>query len=164
MAKGSAETIDWVVDENGEPILRVDYDRIKNERTVFTRKKNRLEPTLTFEQPRGRESTLSFHAQSNEAPDEYLVTSVDDNGYLALQSFNAQSGAISKTIFSVDGYDIDRIIYDPSSAKVKGVRYTDDLPRYHYFSPKTHATQKALQSALGDGFPSIVSTSRDESK
>ena len=162
---GLPETADWVVDKNGEPIVRVDAVRAKGVREVHWKKPGSNSFILAQEIPeqRGRGAAIIFHGLT-EAENELYATTYNNGNTVSLVAYNLDDGTVSKTLFNNASYDLDSVIYDIHAAKAVGVRYIDDLPRARYLNPDIQSAQDNLAKALKDAAPMVVSRSTDNTK
>ena len=162
IAAGNEDTMNWLVDAQGAPLVRVDYDRGQEKRKYFIRREGGSTYKLLaeFEQKRGRGSPLSLHGLSAD-PDTALATTYGDRDKRSLVEFDLRTGEIGAMVFSNPRYDIDAVVYEPRTARVSGVLYTDDLPRAHHLDEAYRKLQANLAKALPGAAPLIVSKSDD---
>jgi len=163
--RGNEETRDWIVNEKGEAIARVDYDASEEKRKIFISQPgaSRFELAGEFNEKRGTGSTISFYGLSTK-PNMVLATTYGASDKRGLVEYNLTTGAVGETLFRNSAYDIDRIIYDPTKATATAVGYTDDLPRTHHLDAGNRALQASLAKALPGAAPMIVSKSADGNK
>lgn len=163
IGRGGEDTVDWVVDRNGDAVLRVDYSRKSNKREIFVKAPGeaRFRLLREFEQTRGRGAPISLHGLS-ATQDYALATMYGDRDKRSLVRFDLETGEIGETaVFSNADYDIDSIVYDPLNGYVTGVRYTDDLPQTYHLDEADRKMQASLGKALPNASPVIVSKSLD---
>jgi dipeptidyl aminopeptidase/acylaminoacyl peptidase len=163
--KGASDTVDWVIDANGEAILRIDYDEDHKERKIYRRREGSrtFEVIKTIKESSGSGSTISFYGPGN-ANDEIYATTYGSGDKRALVNFSVSSGKVAGTVFRHDRYDIDSVIYDPRQATATGVRYIDNLPRVFHLNPADQKLQDSLGAALPGSAPMIISRSADGAK
>lgn len=163
--RGQPETVDWVVAGDGNAVLRIDYDERTGERKIFKRRgeSRSLEHVQTIQETRGAGASISFHAMDSDGT-HILATSYGAGDKLALVKYNIEAGAITQTVFRHDEYDVDYVEYDPRTAQVRSIAYTDDLPRMVQLNPDDQKLQDNLAAALQGAAPMITSQSADGSK
>lgn len=160
---GKPETVDWVVDANGDPIFRIDYDKDRSERKIFRRKSGKsFELVRTISEPKGPGATISFHGL-NDAGDLVLAT-IYAGDKRALVGVDPLSGEVTTKLYHHDRYDIDTVSYDPASTTVQGITYIDDLPRIVQLNPADQKLQENLAAAIPGAAIKIVSRSASEDK
>ncbi len=163
--RGNEHTIDWIVDSNGEPILRIDYDRERQVRKIYKRRPQSSTFELAQEISELREETSKISLYGiGESPNEVLATQNDENGIASLYVFDVAEGRVTRKFFGSDKYDIDDVEYDPRTGRVTGVIYNEDLPRAYYIDPELEKTRSSLEKALPGAAPIITSRSADGSK
>lgn len=163
--RGNPQTDDWVVDPEGKAILRIDYDDEKQVRKIFRRKHENKTFELIEELPelRGDEAVINFRGLGS-TPNEILASTSQGRNTRALIAYDIETGQRSKTVFENENFDIDYVSYDPRTAKVTAVGYTDELPHDVNFDPALHSTQKSLEAALPNSSVYISSNSADYGK
>lgn len=88
--------------------------------------------------------------------DAYSVSSKD--GYSALYEFDLATMKLGKKVFGVEGYDIDGPILSRDGMKIDGVAFVSDRGHRVYFDPRLKEIQSVLESSMGRGNVSIIST------
>ncbi len=163
--KGNIDTADWVVDSDGEAILRIDYDDKAQMRKIFRRRKESKTFELISEIPelRGDLAKISILGLG-DTPTELIATTFGDHDKRSLVAFNTDSGEVTNTLFRDEHYDVDYATYDSRSANIISAVYIDDLPRAHRLTPKLRELQNKLTNALPNAAPLIASFSADYSK
>lgn len=159
---GNEHTMDWIVNEAGEAIARIDYDVRQKSRRVYARPDggSKFKLAATIDESGATGSTITFWSEA-DTPNTLYATSYAGADKRALVEFDLASGKISKTLFRSPNYDIDRVLYNPRRAKLTGVRYTADMPETFHLDEGEQKTQSALKKALGGASPKVVSTSDD---
>lgn len=162
---GQPETEDWVVNAKGDPVLRIDYDERKAQRKIFHRKgaTGSFNLVKIIEEPGQAGATINFHAVDPDGVNA-IATTYGSGNTRSLVKYNLETGAISETLFRNDQYDLDSINYDPRTATVTSVEYTDDLPRTVHLNADDQELQDKLARALQGSAPKITSRSADGSK
>lgn len=163
--RGKSETWDWVVDENGEAILRIDFDQQRGERKIYRRRPGgkTFDHLATIEAEYGSPETISFYGLG-KATNEILATSYGGQDTVGLVGYDINTGKIGKTIFRNETYDITGVYYDADKATVTSVYYTDDFPRAFHLNPDDQQLQDNLSRALPNAMPYITSKSLNGDK
>lgn len=145
---GSKDTIDWAVNENGEAVLRLDYDRGADKLQFLSRSPQgrSFVHAASLEHPRGGAMAVRPYSTSNG---QTVIASVPgEGGRRALVEYDLSTGENKRVIFSNAQFDIGEVIYDPFTARVTAVAYIDDLPRMLHLDPSDQALQQRLADAL----------------
>jgi len=158
--RGQSDTWDWVVDENGEAILRIDFDQQRNKRHVYRRRaKNKtFEHLATIEAEYGSPQNITFYG-IGETSNEVLATTYGEQDTVGLYGYDISTGKIARTVFSNDEYDVTGVQYDTEKATVTAVYFTDDFPRAFHLDPDDQSLQDNLARALPGAMPYIASKS-----
>ena len=162
---GKAETWDWVVDAEGDAVLRVDYDEDRGERKIHRRRSGSktFEHVTTLDSEFGTPDAISFYGLG-EAPNEVLATTYGGQDKFGVVGFDIESGQIARTVFRHPKYDVTGVAYDPRKATAARIYYTDDFPRVFHLNPADQKLQDALAAALPGAEPYLTSRSWDETK
>jgi len=164
-AAGGPNTYDWLVRPSSEPLGRIDYDRGKGESVLFIKPEGSGDFKRVSSYPDKPGAVYGFELYGLAPDGQGLVAAKPGDGNRrALFRIDPISGEATTTLFLNPRYDIDRVIFDYRAAKVTGVRFTDDIPRYVHFDPDEQKTQISLEKALSGASPSIISKSADGSK
>lgn len=86
----------------------------------------------------------------------YSVSAKD--GFAALYEFDLTTMKLGKKIFGVEGYDIEGPSISRDGARLNGVAYVSDRRHSRYFDPRLREIQAVLESSMGRGNITIVST------
>ncbi|MEO1241565.1 MAG: S9 family peptidase [Pseudomonadota bacterium] len=163
--RGKSDTYDWIVDENGEAILRIDFNERTDERKIYRRRPNgrTFDHLITYKAEYGSAETVSYYGLG-ETSNEILATGYNGQDTIGLSGFNLDTGVMGRTIFRDDKYDITSIYYDADTATATTVYYTDDFPRAHHLNPDDQRLQDSLGQALPGAVPYITSKSQNGEK
>lgn len=164
---GNSDTVNWITDSNGDPILRIDYDQNAEKKRVY--KKNlagdMLELLAEFDQPRGEPAPIMFFGLSaSNAPQEdthAIISAIGDHNRREIRKFNLETGAIGEVVFSHPVYDVDGAVYDPQTASVTGASYIAHMTEVYYLDQDDRALKSALAETLPGAAPLITSRSRN---
>ena len=162
---GNEFTVDWIVNSNGDPILRRDFDQEKEQERIFTRLPGQSDLTQVATHPRklGYRSKINY-ISGGPTPDTVYATFTNESGTRALATASLETGAIIETVFENDQFDIDRLIWDFTQSKITGISYTDHLPQYFHLDPAVQKIQDTLKKALQGGAPAVESLTADQMK
>lgn len=163
---GSPNTVDWVSNRDGEPFMRVDYDRSSETREIYARAPGRSNYDLivSSEEAKGAGTSIRLYGLIGGTNDVAATLYSAQSDKRALVGLNPETGEFGKTYFNNATYDIDAIMYEPRRAEVTGVRYIDDLPRAHFFNKMLADIQNQLKVAIPGATPMIVSQSADNQR
>jgi dipeptidyl aminopeptidase/acylaminoacyl peptidase len=175
-AKGNAFTEYWVVDQAGEPVARVDLATpVVNaatgrtigstfERWIYARSagSDDLKLVRTMLEPEVGSATIELVGLS--ALSERMLATVIVDDKRAVIEFDMDTGENGPLVYRDEVHDIDSVMYDARTARVTGVRITDDLPREVYFDPEEQRLQEMLARALPGSMPALWSHSVDKNR
>lgn len=159
IASGSPETEAWFTAADGKPLARVDRD---SERlTIHSRGLDSADATRTVSVT-GTETELeAFELVGVEAGSGRWLASTQVDGRRALAEYRLAEAKFGTVVFKHADYDVGTPIYDARIAAVRGVGYTDDLPRQTFFDPGEQRLQASLAAALPEASPLLWSRSAD---
>jgi len=151
---GDEYTIDWIVNADGEAVMRIDIDPATGGKKVYYRK----DPKARFELMDQNIWNFDFYSQADK-PDTFFAGAAANNK-AAVFEVNLANGDRS-IVYSNPTYDVADMIYDPRKAKVTGARYVGDLSRSYHFDETQRTTQDSLRNAIPGSEPMIISKSAD---
>lgn len=162
---GDDDTYDWIVNADGEAIMRIDFNDRSNEHKIYRRRgdSKNFEHLTTFESAYGSKNSIIFYGLG-ASDNEILATTYGGQDKRGLYGFDITTGQISRTIFRNEKYDISGVYYDPRKATLTTVYYTDDYDRALHLDPDDQKLQDSLDAALGDATVYIGSRSADGDK
>lgn len=144
---------DWYADDKG--ILRAGVAYSDRKWTVWYRDK----PEEKLRQIKGK-----FDKEDNSAVDKFIfrgdeswILTNERTGRFALYKYDTKAGAIGAPIFEHPSADVDDVLYDSGTGKVKAVEYEDDRHRLQWLDPEIKALQERIDRAL----PSSVNSPAD---
>lgn len=165
IAGGTPDTDYWIVDGAGQPVVRVDSTAGSSgapaEIRLHVRKgdANALGLAHTITGQDGEMSTLRLRGLS--ATTGRMLATIVREDKLTLVEYDLDSGQIGQEVLRDPAHDLDGIVYDPRIAAIRGIRFTDDMPRRIYFDPAEQRLQDSLAAALPGAAPIIWSRSAD---
>jgi dipeptidyl aminopeptidase/acylaminoacyl peptidase len=156
--RGSRFTRQWVVDESGEPLLRVDYAQRSDQYTILNRGRRGWEVLV--------QETIAIPEMSvyglNDR-DQLVVrarpTGTDRFGLYAL---SAETGELGEPLLVDDRFDVGGVRIDPYSNRVVGSANADTGAVW--FDPELGEHQALLDEAFPGEFPRIASWSENRSR
>lgn len=158
---GTEETADFIVDRNGEAVLRIDYDEGAEKRLVRRIEGRRKVTTIAeFDEPVGATPEYGFATLSDDGKMLYAFGYHGKNTR-GVYGLNLETGEIDTTVFHTPEYDVDRLLLNPATASVIGAAYTKHFPERVYFDKEFEALQSALVNALKPDSLSVTSMSQD---
>lgn len=157
VAKGNADTIDWMIGGDGRPLARVDYNQRSGVWDLWVRQGDQLKKVYS-------ETALQ------DAPE--LVSFGHDAGTLLLSSHKSGAWedyelhiADGNVVGPVAGYGGDRVILDPVSHIVIGTKDTNLADVTHDFvAPADKALWRQLQKAFPGHQVELVDWNADRSR
>lgn len=95
-------------------------------------------------------------------PQSGKAIAIDDtDGYDAVYDFDLDTMKVGAKMFGAPNYDVDAAITDPAGTGLLGYTYTDTRSRTKWTDLKLAEAQDAMDKAIPDRWPDIVSWSRD---
>jgi len=161
--QGHGNTTGWIVDHNGKPILRIDYNWKDEQRRFFTPDETGYTLASEIIEKKADNISLRIFSATTE-PDKFFALTTQ-TGHRELSIYDIREGKISSSVFSVPNRDLDESAFvDPHTGKLVGVFYQDELPRVQFIDEELSRIQKSLQKTLPDASPIISSWSSDRKK
>lgn len=162
---GGQNTVDWIASMDGEIIGRVDYMDSQERRLLLTRAGEGEPYRKVFEIPEGRgdEEAVWFYGES-PGRTGLLASTRNSAGMRSVVEVSRETGEKTKTIYENPEYDVVDAVLDFAKATAVGVIYVDDMPRTVFFDPADQNTQQALERAMPNATPMVISWSNDKSR
>ncbi len=153
----NSDTLDFVLDERGEVVARIDANRESNRWRVFVydgeRPRMLLEDVSLTGAPVGVAGLL--------ADGRLAVTDFDEaEQFEVLYAIDRASGS-REVLFAAEGVDVGGAIVDPWTRRVVGVGWTAQEHEQRFFDAALEAARVAVHEAFSGGAISLVSWSRD---
>ncbi|MEL7186225.1 MAG: alpha/beta fold hydrolase [Pseudomonadota bacterium] len=156
--RGSENTIDWFVDDQGKPIIREDFNDGRNEYRLWRYTDGKRELLYSEDDVESaalsivgimpsREALVIREEADNEDVDNYYAMSIED-------------GTVSGPILGRDDVDIQHVITDENRVVI-GARYAGFKPSYQFLDPELDARVRGIQERFGDISVSLVDWSAD---
>jgi dipeptidyl aminopeptidase/acylaminoacyl peptidase len=158
----NVKTRGFMLDEAGATIARVDIDEEKNRWRLFMYENGK--DRLLLEQVSEMGMPLSLYGLFEDG----RIAAVDphkEGQRDVLLAIDRKTGASTPVegIPDTHGSDV-APIGDPWRHRVVGVRWTEDLPKQHFFDAELASLAAAVQPHFADGFVTLRSWSRDRSR
>lgn len=157
---GTQSTRDWVVDQTGAPIVRVDYHSRSDRFAVSTRRGRDWDVVI--------EETVAIPNMSVfglDAAGELIIgTQFSDTDRYGLYVLSLTSGAIERPFHLDDQYDVGGVIQDPYTNLVVGAVVHAEAPEMVWFDQELAGRQAEVDQALGGAGARISSWSQDRQR
>lgn len=158
-----AQTMGYFADAHGVVRLALSYDDERRTARLLSRSDNHSAFREIGRADYKRDEELIIPEIFTADPSKAIVTDRSD-GFSAVYEYDLTKMELGKQIFSVPGYDVDKIITDAAGTSLAGVSYTDTRSRMHWFDARLAEIQAAIDAAVGaDRHAQIVSMNRDRS-
>jgi dienelactone hydrolase len=151
---GDSDTNDWLVDENGVPNVRVDYNEHSGRWTLFVKVHGRWLKALTevalvdLPEVRG----LGRDGQS-------VLVDMGEKDSRVIKSVSLVDGALADTDLSPS----DAFVYDPKTSVLVGaITPGDEHSDYHFFAPQDQALWTSVVQGFAAQNLSLISWSDDK--
>lgn len=155
---GGMQTRGFLVDEHGKALARVDINERNDRWTLLAIDGNKTRVVLEDVSEGGQPLQMyGLLADGRLA----AVNQHEDGERDTLLAIDLKSGK-SSPLYATKGGDVGTI--GDWSHRVVGVRWTDDMPRQHFFDARLQEIYDAVQPKFADGFATLSSWSRDLSR
>ena len=144
--RGTADTIDFFLNENNEVIARERYNNKKNLHRVEALIDDKWHEIFSEETPY---PTKSFNGVTPDRKNLVMISRDKMRGRRAYYTMALADGKISGPIFSHDNKDVENVLTDLQRV-VHGVQYSGFTPTYEFFDEKLNARMRGLKKALPD--------------
>ncbi|HCK84241.1 MAG TPA: hypothetical protein DHW63_06910 [Hyphomonadaceae bacterium] len=153
----NSDTINFILDERGEPVARIDTNRQTNRWRVFAYDGERPRLLLEDVSPTGSPIRLAGLL----ADGRLAALDVDATGeFEVLYAIDRATGS-REVLFAAEGVDVDGAIVDPWTRRVVGVGWTVREYEQRFFDATLESARVAVHEAFPSGSISLVSWSRD---
>lgn len=155
---GEASTIDWVVNENGDAVARIDQGSNDREITVYVRPtgKGSFTRIADFDFDERQIDDIVFYGLvENETAIQALAT--DKSGRQKVVKFNMDTGALGDAVFEPASGTVDAIAYDARRARAVRADFDGGV---HHFSAADRTEQQRLENVLPGARAAIISKSQ----
>jgi dienelactone hydrolase len=159
---GNFKTRGFLLDEAGKTIARVDIDDDKNRWRLFGYENGK--DRMILEQVSEMGQPLSMYGLFDDG--RIAAVNPHKEGHRdTLLSIDLKTGVSTPVegLASAQGSDIAPIM-DPWRHRVVGARWTEDLPKQHFFDAELASIAAAVKPRFEDGFVTLQSWSRDRTR
>jgi len=160
VARGAQNTLDWVVDSTGQPVMRFDHDDRRNRMQVRRRIDGewRVAVSETTEIPSITPYGLTADTEELAVGVRFTSTGVD--GIYVL----SDSGEFTRTLIEDANYDVGGAIVDPYTNHLIGAHIDTTTPGTLWLDTEMREHQALLERSFPGLFVQIVSWARDRSR
>jgi dipeptidyl aminopeptidase/acylaminoacyl peptidase len=163
-ASGTTETRDWVIDENGRAVARVDYSNRRNRQRLFTRPENEWIAVQAIEDA----TQIAFNIWGL-LPDGHLAVSFYGQNEAGgrtrgLFAVGLETGEVVRPVFLDERYDMGNVIEDPYTNRTIGVTYESAFTNTVWFDEEIAQHQQRLETVFAGEQVTLRSWSEDRSR
>ena len=156
--EATLNTRNWIVDENGQPLFRVEYSAQRDFFTILRRGERNWEVLL---QEVTEIPEMAVHGLNAEG--ELVVGArPKDVGRFGLYVLSAETGKIERPLLAHDKFDVAGVRKDPYTNRVIGAQVVGEPPVW--FDAELRKHQADLAEAFPGESPQMVSWSADRSR
>jgi dipeptidyl aminopeptidase/acylaminoacyl peptidase len=157
--KGRSSTKGWLVDRNGAPLVREDFNDKTEGHEIFIREPGGWRRLRDEPKDSAQTSVYGISLDGKS-----IIATLDDGAEsLALYAISTADGSISGPVFQKDGMDAESLVIDANRI-VYGVQYSGMTPTYQMFDPQLDRHIRAAQLVFPKSSVSITSWTSDWSK
>lgn len=157
---GNNNTSDYITDQQGDPILRIEYNSRSEQREIYRLNGQKAELINSYPESEGSGAVFRVHGYTPDGSN-LVASAYRDGDTRGLYNLDPETGELREPIFLNPQFDLDKILINKNTGTVFGAEYIEDYPTAKYFDPKYSAVEKIISSAVGTGAISITSASRD---
>lgn len=142
--KGTSDTIDFFLGENGEVIARERYNNKSNLHRIEALIDDDWQEIFRQETPY---RTKGFNGVTPDRKSLVMISQDDEHGRWAYYTMSLADGTISGPIFSHKDKDVEHVLTDIHRV-VHGVQYSGFTPTYEFFDKKLNARMRGINKAM----------------
>ena len=142
--KGTADTIDFFLGENGEVLARERYNNAKDFHSVEALIDDDWTEIFREETPY---RTKSFSGVTPDRKSLVMISQDDKHGRWSYYTMSLADGKVSGPIFSHKDKDVEHVLTDIQRV-VHGVQYSGFTAAYEFFDEKLNARMRGLKKVL----------------
>ncbi len=154
---GDSSTIDYFVDESGEPLVKEEFDETDNLHSIHARQQDDWEEIYRSE---GKLKDRNFVGLTPDRKHLVVLDTSDDTGRTAYFTLSLDGGELSEPLYDRDDADIVRVIVDTQRV-VQGLQYSGIMPTYRFFDDVIDRRVKEIQDYFPGHSVHIVDNSPD---
>lgn len=155
--RGSSDTIDFFVGDNGKLLARERYD---NETNIHKLQAWRDDNWVTIFTEETEVRRVSFVGVTPDRKNLVMIRQDGAHGRWAYYTISLQEGTISEPLFSREDRDVESVLTDINRV-VYGVRYSGFKPSYDFFDEKINARFRGINTVLPDSALTIYDYTPD---
>ncbi len=158
--RGNSDTLRFVLDGHGDPIVRIDSNERTNRWSVFATDDGQNREILSQSSETGIPIDIA-----GVLPDGRLAVldRLGNSDKVGLYAMDKTSGQI-KPLYTEADRDIDSVIEDPWSHEVVGVSWQRDLTLQYFLSPDLGSAYKEAKTLAPKGVAKLLQWSRDRKR
>lgn len=154
---GSSATIDYFVDDSGEPIVMEEFDESGNRHSVFALQQEGWQEIYRHE---GQFRDRGFVGLTPDRKHLVVLDTSDETGRTAYSTLSLTTGDFSEPLYDRDDADIVGVVVDTQRV-VHGLQYSGLTPTYKFFDETIDQRVKAIQAVFPGHSVGIVDHSPD---
>ena len=157
---GKEETIDWVVNQDGDAVARIDTRGSDEKLAIFAKApgNSSLKRVADIDLTTGPVSKVQFFGVAERAGILQALTT-DQAGVQKLVEFDVETGAFGDALFDNNNGQIDTIAYDARRNKATVIYYNNGSPQAYHLIEADRMFQASLERAIEGAAIAIKSVS-----
>jgi len=144
ISKGTYDTVDFFVDEQGEVLARERFDNAKNIHQVESYIDGKWRKIF---KENTEIRTKSFSGVTPDKKSLVMMSQDSEHGRWAYYTMSLEDGSVSAPIFSYADKDVENLLTDINRV-VHGVKYSGFKPTYEFFDEKLNARIRGINKAV----------------
>ncbi|MEX2124610.1 MAG: prolyl oligopeptidase family serine peptidase [Woeseia sp.] len=154
--KGTVNTIDWFVDDEGNPLVQAEMNDSRDIHRLYVRDGNKRELLHEYR----TEQPLGLTGLTPDRRAIVLTAISDDTGFASYHAIDLGDGDAREQIFGREGVSAERPLVGLDRL-VHGVEYSGFLPSYGFLDSELERRVTAIQSSVDGTAASLVSWTPD---
>lgn len=142
--KGTADTIDFFLGEDGEVLARERYNNKSNLHRIESRIDDEWVEIFRQETPY---RTKGFNGVTPDRKSLVMLSQDGNHGRWAYYTMSLKDGKISEPIFTHENKDVEHVITDIQRV-VYGVKYSGFTPTYEFFDENLNARMRGMERVM----------------
>lgn len=139
---GSSATVDYFVDDSGEPIVMEEFDESRNLHSVYALQQDGWEEIYQNE---GQLRDRGFVGLTPDRKHLVVLDTSENTGRTAYSTLSLSSGDISGPLYDRNDADIASVVVDMQRV-VQGLQYSGLMPTYQFFDEALDQRVKDIQA------------------
>jgi len=141
---GRSATIDYFVDDSGDPIVMEEFDESNNLHSIHALQQDGWQEIYQNE---GRLRDRGFVGLTHDRKHLVVLDTSDATGRTAYSTLSLSSGDITGPLYDRDDADIASVVVDTQRV-VQGLRYSGLMPTYQFFDEALDQRVKNIQATF----------------